>query len=83
MTVEHSQPSVGTAATAVARAIGVTEQIAVHNPSAVAVYLGGSTVTTASCGYVLNPSETFTAGLLYIDAHIEMDRIGSRDEYVQ
>lgn len=26
---------------------------------------------------------TITAGMLFIDAHIEMDRIGSRDEYTQ
>lgn len=63
MTVEHSQPSVGTSATAVARAIGVTEQISVHNPSSVAAYLGGSGVTTSAYGCVLNPSETFTADL--------------------
>ena len=60
MTVEHSRPSVGIAATVVARAIGTTEQISVQNSAAVALYLGGAGVTTASYGCVLQPSEMFT-----------------------
>ena len=63
MTVEHSQPSVGTSATAVAKAIGVTDQVSVQNTSAVSIYLGGSAVTTSSYGCVLSPSEVFTADL--------------------
>lgn len=63
MTVEHTRPAVGVAATVVARAIGTTEQVSVQNSSAVSVFLGGSGVTTASYGCVIAPSEIFTVDL--------------------
>lgn len=54
MTVEHSRPSVGTTATLIAQGIGTTEQVCVQNSSAVAVYLGGAGVTTASYGFQMD-----------------------------
>ncbi len=63
MTVEHSRPSVGVAATLVARAVGVDEQVSVQNPTAQIVYLGGTGVTASAYGFALSPAETFTVDL--------------------
>lgn len=47
------------------------------------MYLGGPGVTTSAYGYALAPGGVISVALLSVDAHVEFDRIGSRDEYVQ
>lgn len=82
MAVTHAQTTVSTTAATLGR-VTSNEALTVQNNSAVTVYLGGPGVTTSAYGYALAPGGVISVALLSVDAHVEFDRIGSRDEYVQ